>query len=93
MAPAAWTEGYESLRCYVLEGRQRLQHQPAGLALWVTKGMAGWMRKWRQLLEPAVPLTSAAPRLRLAELGPGPEPLTRLLAQITLQHLQSRVSL
>src|ERR1043166_4992132 len=34
-----WAERYESLRGYVLEGRQRLQSQPLGLALWAAKGM------------------------------------------------------
>ena len=33
----AWTERYESLRHYVLEGRSRLQAQPLGLALWLSR--------------------------------------------------------
>lgn len=87
---ATWTERYETLRRYVLAGQQRLPSQPLGLALWLAKGMAGWMRQWTQWLEPA----------RASASGPrGPEavswqqPLTVLLAQITLQHLEARGSL
>jgi len=50
--PAAWTERYETLRCYVLEGRALLQAQPLGLVLWMAKGMAGWMREWSKLSRP-----------------------------------------
>jgi hypothetical protein len=52
----SWTERYETLRHYVLEGRQRLQSQPLGLALWTAQGMAGWMRQWTQLLGYAEPI-------------------------------------
>lgn len=82
-----WTERYEVLRQYVLEGRQRLQTQPLGLALWLAKGMTGWMRQWTELIQ----LRAPAPRPVL----PGPavtdawqEQLTLLLAQMTLQQLQ-----
>jgi hypothetical protein len=90
---APWTERYETLRQYVLEGRQRLQSQPLGLALWMAKGMAGWMRQWKELLEPVTASASALPRLRSAEPGPWQHPLTLLLAQITLQHLEPRMAL
>ena len=89
----SWTERYETLRHYVLEGRQRLQSQPLGLALWMAKGMAGWMRQWTQLLEPATASVSALPRLCSVEPGPWQHPLTLLLAQITLQHLEPHPSL
>lgn len=87
-----WTERYETLRRYVLEGRQRLQSQPLGLALWMAKGMAGWMRQWTQLLE-SVASVSMLARPHRAEPGPWEQPLTVLLAQITLQHLEPRMSL
>jgi hypothetical protein len=83
---AVWAERYETLRGYVLEGRQRLQCQPLGLALWVAKGMAGWMGQWSQLVAPTWTSAPPAPRWHLASAGLGPDPLTRLLAQITLQH-------
>jgi hypothetical protein len=85
----SWAERYESLRGYVLEGRQRLQSQPLGLALWVAKGMAGWMRQWGQVLEPAA--TSAAVWSQPMQ-GQWQQPLTMLLAQITLQHLEAAPS-
>ena len=85
---ATWAERYETLRAYVLEGRQRLQCQPLGLALWVAKGMAGWMGQWSQWVAPARAWAPPAPRTPLAPAGPGPEALTRLLSQITLQHLE-----
>jgi hypothetical protein len=77
--PAAWAERYESLRRSVLEGSPRLCTQPLGLALWLAKGMAGWMRQWSQWLNAATP--------------PSPAALTFLLAQMTLHHLQPRRSL
>ncbi len=86
---ATWTERYESLRRYVLEGRQRLQNQPLGLALWMAKGMAGWMRQWTQLLEPVASVALVV-RPPTAEAGPWQQPLTALLAQITLQHLEAQ---
>ncbi len=85
---ATWTERYETLRRYVLEGRQRLASQPLGLALWVAKGMAGWMQQWNRLAEPAVRPASELPAGAAA--GGWQQPLTRLLAQITLQHLEAR---
>ena len=94
VSAATWTERYETLRRYVLEGGHRLQSQPLGLALWAAKGMAGWMRQWRRLLlEPDSPPVSASPRLPSAPSGPWQQPLTVLLAQITLQHLQPPGSL
>lgn len=82
-----WTERYEVLRRYVLEGRQRLQTQPLGLALWLAKGMAGWMKQWTAPIQS----TCLSPQPAL----PGPvasgawqEQLTVLLAQMTLQQLQ-----
>jgi len=92
VSAASWTERYETLRRYVLEGRQRLQSQPLGLALWMAKGMAGWMRQWTQSLEP-VALVSMPARPHRAEPGPWQQPLTALLAQIALQHLESQMSL
>lgn len=93
MSAVTWTERYETLRRYALEGRQRLQSQPLGLALWVAKGMAGWMRQWKQLLEPTSTLVSVPTRVPSGPPGPWQQPLTVLLAQITLQHLEGRTSL
>lgn len=89
----SWIERYETLRGYVVEGRQRLQSQPLGLALWMAKGMAGWMRQWTALLQPATASVLALPPVRSAEPGPWQHPLTVLLAQMTLQHLEPCLSL
>ena len=91
--PAAWTERYETLRCYVLEGRALLQAQPLGLVLWMAKGMAGWMSEWSKLSqpEPQTPATVWLPRC--LSCGPWQNELTMLLAQMTLPHLQPRCSL
>ena len=89
-AARSWTERYEALRQYVLAGRQRLQAQPLGLALWVAQGMAGWMKPWRELITtPAPPIGWPAPAS-----GPAgdswQEQLTCVLAQMTLANLQAR---
>jgi hypothetical protein len=85
-----WTERYEALREYVLEGQQRLQAQPLGLALWVAQGMAGWMKQWRELIRtPSPPV--GLPTLALGAAGDGwQEQLTWVLAQMTLANLQAR---
>lgn len=92
MGVATWTERYEALRRYVLEGRQRLQSQPLGLAVWLTQGMAGWMRQWRQSLEPASAPVPAPPRLPDVQPQRWQQPLTVLLAQMTWQHLEPSLS-
>jgi hypothetical protein len=86
----SWTERYEALRQYALEGQRRLQAQPLGLALWVTQGMAGWMKQWTELI------TAPSPPVGLPAPAPGPagvgwqEQLTCVLAQMTLANLQAR---
>lgn len=90
---ATWADRYEALRRYVMEGPHRLQSQPLGLALWMAKGMAGWMRQWTQMLQPATaPGWALSPPPR-AEAGVGQQPLTVLLAQMTLQQLELRSAL
>jgi hypothetical protein len=84
--PTVWTERYEVLRRYVLEGQQRLQTQPLGLALWLAKGMAGWMKQWTELIQ-----LSASPRPVLSApvvSEAWQQQLTWLLAQMTLEQLQ-----
>jgi hypothetical protein len=89
-AARSWTERYEALRQYVLEGQQRLATQPWGLALWVAQGMAGWMKQWRELI------TTPIPPIGWPTPAPGPvgggwqEQLTCVLAQMTLANLQAR---
>jgi hypothetical protein len=89
-SPAGWTERYEALRRYVLEGRQLFESQPLGLALWLAQGMAGWMKRWTAPL----PVTAPAPvGSAAAGTGPWQEQLTWLLAQMTLEHFRPANSL
>jgi hypothetical protein len=87
-----WTERYEVLRRYVLEGQQRLQTQPLGLALWLAKGMAGWMKQWTELIQPRSPSPWSALSSPAAS-GAWQEQLTVLLAQMTLEQLQLHTTL
>lgn len=82
-----WTERYEVLRRYVLEGQQRLQTQPLGLALWLARGMAGWMKQWSELIQPT-PLSCRPALTAPVASGAWQEQLTVLLAQMTLEQLQ-----
>ena len=91
--PAAWTERYETLRRYVLEGRVVLQAQPLGLVLWMAKGMAGWMSEWSKLNQPEPQRPTAVWLPRGPSTGSWQAELTMLLAQMTLPHLQPRCSL
>ena len=85
--PDVWTERYETLRCYVLEGRAVLPAQPLGLRVWISKGMVGWMREWSKLSQPEPSRPTAVARARGLSTGSWQEELTRLLAQMTLPHL------
>jgi len=84
----AWAERYESLRAYILAGRQLFPTQPLGLALWLAKGMVGWMGQGSELTRAtAPPPRPAAPPPGLAT-GPWQQQLILLLAQMTLENLQ-----
>jgi hypothetical protein len=89
-AARSWTERYEALRQYVLEGQQRLQAQPLGLALWVAQGMAGWMKQWRELITTPTPAVGLPAPASGPALGGWQEQLTCVLAQMTLANLQAR---
>jgi hypothetical protein len=85
---AAWAERYESLRAYILSERPRFPNPPLGLTLWLAKGMAGWMRQWRELTPATAPPSSPAARFSGPLTGPWQQQLTLLLAQMTLANLQ-----
>jgi hypothetical protein len=90
--PAAWTERYETLRRYVLEGRALLESQPLGLVLWMAKGTAGGMSEWSKLSQPESPAPPMACQPRCPGTGQWQEELTMLLAQMTLPHLHHPVA-
>lgn len=83
-------ERYEALRQYALEGRQRLQAQPLGLALWAAQGMAGWMKQWTELITMPAPLVGLPAPASGPAGGGWQEQLTCVLAQMTLANLQAR---
>lgn len=91
--PDVWTERYETLRRYVLQGRALLQAQPLGLLVWLSNGMAGWMNEWSKLSQPELPSSTAVGLPRCPSTGSWQEELTMLLAQMTLPHLPARCSL
>jgi hypothetical protein len=82
----SWTQRYESLRRYVLQATPRFESPPVALAVWLAKGMAGWMCQCKRLTDPGPPW----PRV----IEPGwrsagwQQQLTSLLAQMTLTQLQ-----
>ena len=88
--PDVWTERYETLRRYVLESRAVLQAQPLGLVVWISKGMVGWMSEWSKLSQPEPARPTAVGLVQCLSTGSWQEELTRLLAQMTLPHLQAR---
>jgi hypothetical protein len=61
-----------------------------GLALWVAKGMAGWMKQWSRLAEATVGLPKPAVLAQAPAGGAWQQQLTMLLAQMTLGHLQAQ---
>jgi len=86
--PAAWTERYETLRRYVLQGRAVLESQPLGLVVLMAKGMAGWMSQWNKLSQPEFQSPATACLPGCLSRGQWQKELTMLLAQMTLPHLQ-----
>ena len=85
--PATWIERYETLRRHVLQGGQIFDREPLNLVLWLAQGMAGWMRHWTKAVEMS-PAPAVAPSpLRFAAPSLWQQPLTLLLAQITVKHL------
>ena len=86
-ARTLWTERYETLRQYVLEGCPVLGTDPLGLILLFQRGVAGWMRCWAQLVEPAFPRSVSLLPPSTTLPAPWQNPLTVLLAQMTAPHL------
>jgi len=85
--PDVWKQRYEALRQHVVERRQIMDADPLGLTLVVKNGLAGWMHTWQASFDGASPTP--------APMSPWPPSastsaaeLTRLLAQMTQQHLR-----
>ena len=86
-AAAVWVERYETLRRHVL-GEPFLPTIPLSLTLWLAHGMAGWMHLWAIEKECSARL-SPPPPPRYPATTTWQGQLTRLLAQMTTQHLQT----
>jgi hypothetical protein len=92
-ASATWAERYEALRRHVLEGGGLWENQPLGLALWLARGMAGWMGQWTQWTEATLLAPMRAPlALPNAVVDGWQRQVTLVLAQMTLGHLQPQGS-
>ena len=85
--PVSWTDRYEALRRYVVNGGHVFETHPLSLAIWLAQGMAGWMRGWTQAVEVA-PSPAVVPLpVQFAATALCQQQLTLLLAQITVQRL------
>ena len=88
--PNLWTERYETLRRHFVENRQFLEADPLDLTLLLRNGIAGWMRRWSTGTQ-----TTPQPKVLTALPWSPPTPaawqqdLTRLIAHMTSQHLQT----
>jgi hypothetical protein len=81
----SWTERYEELRRYVLNGNNIFERKPLSLVLWLTQGMAGWMRGWTKV-EKQLP-TVALARMPFEPTTLWQHQLTLLLARFTIHRL------
>lgn len=86
--PTASIEQYEALRQNALEPGRIFSVVPLGAVLVVKNGMAGWMRRWSQVGDPAAPAASLPLHPAGDEAGWQRE-LTVLLAEMTATHLPS----
>ena len=84
---ASWTERYETLRRYIVNGDHVFESTPLSLAIWLTQGMAGWMRGWTQAEEVAPSRAVVPLPVRITATALWQQQLTLLLAQITVQRL------
>ena len=88
--PAVWAQRYEGLRQHALNADALAGARPLGLILLIRDGLAGWMRGWRESLDPG-PEISPLGMVRRAWLPASDwqSQLTMVLAQMAVPHLQS----
>ena len=84
--PELWRQRYEALRRHALTGRDTLAVPPMGMHLLRHYGIAGWMERWPEAVEPSV-LTAKPPPPSLLCAAGWQQPLTLLLAQMTFQQI------
>lgn len=87
-------ERYETLRRHFIENRRLLEADPCGLTLLFQSGLAGWMHTWHSCIQASPKPADRAPSPGNALPGPVcQQELTRLIAQMTTQHLHPALSL
>ncbi len=91
-AATLWKHRYEALRQLAIGGRQVLESDPLGLVLLRREGVAGWMRCWSELAQPAPAQPVPPPRPVEAAVGWQGQ-LTQVLAQMSLAHLPNSAAL
>ena len=84
--PELWQARYEALRQQVLHGGHTLATPPLGLQLLRCQGVAGWMVRWTQAVEPANP-GAPTPPPSLSAAADWQEQLTFVLAPMTWQQI------
>jgi hypothetical protein len=83
-----WLARYEALRQHALSGITTLATPPLGLWLLRQQGVAGWMERWTEAVEGCVTTVTRAASALLGAAEWPRQPLTLLLAQMTLQQIQ-----
>ena len=84
--PELWRQRYEALRQHVLSGGDTLVTPPLGLHLLRHQGIAGWMKRWADAVEPPVVAATPPPPSLLCPAG-WQQQLTVLLAQMTFPQI------
>jgi hypothetical protein len=85
---------YEALRQHALERGRIHAREPLGAVIVVERGMAGWMRCWREVSGPTAAPESVPPLLYpcSCDKSKWQHELTVLLAEMTRPLLQSAAS-
>src|SRR2546425_869996 len=87
--PCLWTERYETLRRHFLENRHLLEADPLGLTLLLQRGMACWMCTWQSCAATAAEASTPSMQSWYRPITTTwQQELTRLIADMTAQHLQ-----
>jgi len=84
-----WSERYEVLRQHALNAGVLPGARPFGLILVIRHGLAEWMRRWRESLDPAPEFS--APAIEGRNRLPAPDWQSQLIvvmAQMAIPHLQ-----
>jgi hypothetical protein len=84
--PELWQQRYEALRRHALTGRDTLAAPPLGLHLFWHYGVAGWIERWTEAVEPSVVAAIPPPPSWLCTSG-WQQQLTLLLAQMTFPQI------